>query len=68
MVIEIALISITELNIKTRAFPIKKPIKRPTMAILKDLKFEEGTGKVNYYIYNYNCVEMKPLQIAKFLL
>jgi len=36
--------------------------------ILKDLKFEEGTGTINYYLGNYKCMEMKPFQIAKFLL
>ena len=36
--------------------------------ILKDLKFEEGTGKINYYLYNYSCMEMNSQQIAKILI
>jgi len=36
--------------------------------ILKDLKFEEGTGRLNYYMGNYNCMEMSPTQVAKILL
>ena len=36
--------------------------------ILKDLKFEEGTGRINYYMYNYSCMNMSSHQIAKILL
>ena len=35
--------------------------------ILKDLKFQEGSGKLNYYLGNYNCMEMTSTQIAKIL-
>jgi glycylpeptide N-tetradecanoyltransferase len=32
------------------------------------LKFEEGTGSLHYYMYNYNCVEMDPIQVSKFII
>jgi glycylpeptide N-tetradecanoyltransferase len=35
--------------------------------IFDDLKFEEGTGILHYYTYNYNVVDMNSKQIAKFL-
>jgi len=36
--------------------------------ILDDLKFGKGDGLLNYYLYNYKCVEVKPKQLGVVLL
>ncbi|QKF93738.1 myristoyl-CoA:protein N-myristoyltransferase [Fadolivirus algeromassiliense] len=36
--------------------------------ILKELKFEEGTGTVNYYLYNWKIKPLKSQQIATILM
>jgi len=36
--------------------------------VFNSLEFFLGTGKLNYYLYNYRCVEMLPFQVAKLLL
>lgn len=36
--------------------------------ILDDLKFGKGDGLLNYYLYNYRCVEVKPRQLGVVLL
>lgn len=33
--------------------------------ILRELRFDEGTGTLNYYFYNYRTVDMNPNQVCK---
>jgi glycylpeptide N-tetradecanoyltransferase len=36
--------------------------------VLDDLKFGKGDGLLNYYLYNYRCVEVKPKKLGVVLL
>ena len=37
-------------------------------ALLKDLKFGPGDGRLHYYLYNWQCPEMEPADVGLVLL